>query len=260
MSDVIDYEGLFRAASAGRADEVRSFLEAGANLRYRNKKGTTAAHLASAKGRLEALKLMLDRGLCPNVTCAGGKTPLHMACNAETARLLLSAGASCGASDKYARKPLHTATMNRRDDVVAVLLAGGACAHVCDIWGSTPLHEAGDAKVASLLLDAGALAAARDKDGKTPLHTAVASGFDEVVEALVRAGADIGATDNAGRTPLHCARFFTTVKLLLALGANPELCDADGRKPLDRFQAMGLGGDMGASLAILLQGSLLTPA
>ena len=197
MSDVIDYDGLFRAASAGRADEVRSFLEAGANLRYRNKKGVTATHLASAKGRLEALKLMLDSGLCPNVTCAGGKTPLHMARNAETARLHLSAGASCGASGKYARKPLHTA---------------------------------------------------------------VASGFDKVVEALVKAGADIGATDDAGRTPLHCARFFTTVKLLLALGANPELCDAGGRKPLDRFQAMGLGGDMGASLAILLQGSLLTPA
>ena len=49
MSDVIDYDGLFRAASAGRADEVRSFLEAGANLRYRNKKGTTAAHLASVR-------------------------------------------------------------------------------------------------------------------------------------------------------------------------------------------------------------------
>ena len=167
MSDVIDYDGFFRVASAGRADEVRSFLEAGANLRYRNRKGVTVAHLASAKGRLEALKLMLDSGLCPNVTCAGDKTPLH---------------------------------------------------------------------------------------------TAVASGFDEVVGALVRAGADIGATDKAGRTPLHCARFFTTVKRLLSLGANPELCDADGRKPLDRFQAMGLGGDTGASLAILLQGSLLTPA
>ena len=50
------------------------------------------------------------------------------------------------------------------------------------------------------------------------------------------------------------------VRSFLEAGANPELCDAGGRKPLDRFQAMGLGGDMGASLAILLQGSLLTPA
>lgn len=106
---------------------------------------------------------------------------------------------------------------------------------------------------------AGADLNARDPDGfvppsghqanhRTPLFMAVYRGggyigggptytkFNaSVVEVLVLAGADLTLTDDSGRTALHvAARWHPAVfPLLLRLGADPAVVDAEGSTPLD---------------------------
>lgn len=69
------------------------------------------------------------------------------------------------------------------------------------------------------------------------LWTAVAARYPDVVRCLLEAGADVEvAAPGTGHTPLHVAAmrgWDELVEMLLARGADPERCDAAGRRPLD---------------------------
>lgn len=109
-----------------------------------NRHGETALHVASATGRTEMVRLLLDAGANVNATTApDGRTPLHLAClhgNVEAARLLLN----CATCDADAR----------------------------DRDGDTPLHLAiaGNARLVGLLVRHGASTDARNRRNMTPLQ------------------------------------------------------------------------------------------
>lgn len=78
------------------------------------------------------------------------------------------------------------------------------------------------------LLQRGADANIADRSGMTPLIRATQLGFVEGAEALIRGGARINEGGNSGETPLHRAvqrRDIAMVRLLISLGANPDLSD-----------------------------------
>ncbi len=102
--------------------------------------------------------------------------------------------------------------------------------------GFTGLHLAayfGRDEVVSLLLAAGADpdAMATNGTGLRPLHAATAARAPAIVEMLVEAGATVDARQTGGFTPLMAAAKHgdtTSLRLLLAAGADPSLASDDG--------------------------------
>jgi ankyrin repeat protein len=98
------------------------------------------------------------------------------------------------------------------------------------------------------LLAAGADVQAADKNGVTALHHAVRFRSAAAVRTLLEHGADLNqACRKSGSTPLHRAVLSTgapgtagkqaaareIVQLLLAAGADPSLCNKQGKTPGD---------------------------
>lgn len=120
---------------------------------------------------------------------------------------------------------------------------------------TTILHLAarfGREDLVLLLVDGGARLAARDEDGATALHLAARHGEAGVARVLLTAGADADATTELGRTPLHEAAQglgtpdgldarLEVARLLLARGADPNAREKSGFRPL-RY-VLSPGGD-----------------
>jgi ankyrin repeat protein len=169
----------------------------------------------------------------------GGLTPLVFAAregDAESAQLLLDAGAPINQTTEYGWTPLLTAVNNRNYEVAAFLLEKGADPNLANKGGWTPLYlatdnrniEGGDYPVPKgdmdhldiirLLLEKGANPNAKVKDntltrtiftmqwffedGATPFIRASQSSDTELMKLLVKYGADPKAATANGDTAL----------------------------------------------------------
>ncbi|CAJ1392092.1 unnamed protein product [Effrenium voratum] len=104
--------------------------------------------------------------------------------------------------------------------------------------------ERGDACGVQAALLQGAKPGMSGTLGCAPLHLAVTvSGWDppasvKIASILINARACIDARDGRSNTPLHYCAMYSQGgvwpgRLLLALGADPMLCNGDGQKPSD---------------------------
>jgi len=128
---------------------------------------------------------------------------------------------------------LHWAAINNRSELVHYLLSAGA---IVDAIGgdlnSTPLQWAvrqGHQGMVALLLNAGADATIRDGEGNAAIHIAAQFSYWPIVAYLVAKGIDVDTFDTNGLTPLMWAVLRSqgpdTIRVLLALGADPNLTD-----------------------------------
>jgi ankyrin repeat protein len=84
FSDLLNYE----------AEDITSPIDP---LVYRNPEGDSCLHIASLRGELRAVELLLEAGLDPNARGDMGNTPLHYATtrgNSNVANCLIAGGAS----------------------------------------------------------------------------------------------------------------------------------------------------------------------
>ena len=82
---------LTMAAPCGRLEMVRAALHHGASVNLRDDKGSNALMDAAAMGHTEAVKALVAAGAPLGALDAGTRTPLHMARDEATAKILTDA-------------------------------------------------------------------------------------------------------------------------------------------------------------------------
>eukprot|EP00878_Enallax_costatus_P016912 GHUV01017754.1.p1 GENE.GHUV01017754.1~~GHUV01017754.1.p1 ORF type:complete len:411 (+),score=140.65 GHUV01017754.1:1100-2332(+) len=239
------------AALWGNKETIKVLIDNGADVNCTNSRGTTPLHFAAAakKDALGACQLLLARGADPNKQDLFGYLPYEQA-EGPGVRVLL------GGPDQR----LFDHAAEGRVEELQQLLDSGAVKSlkVTDNEGNHCLNLAirnNQMPVVQLLLSVDPeLASLPDMTANTPLHCACEAGNSTLVQQLLQTDTDINmqnvnmceySTGNwavrgdvimpVDKSPLHLAveaGAADIVEMLLAKGANPNLCDFDGASPL----------------------------
>lgn len=215
------YNALHVAAMLGQTDKAHAIIHAKkCDINQRdNVKGQTPLLLACGQGHKRMVYILLSAGANPNIADKDGDTPLIMAVddnNSTIADLLLFYGAQIDQLDiGNDNTPLHTAIVNYNSDMVEFLLARNASPNLALGHDFTPLMAAAQLKTNS-------------KRKKT--HCL------RIIKALLDKGADHAVAYRKDKdTALHCVVHRLNqdgTYILLAAGANPNACNAEGYTPL----------------------------
>ena len=180
----------------------------------------TALHEAATRGDTAVLRQQLQQGVPVDGRDGAGRTALLAATHAnqvEAARLLVAAGADVNAKDAIQDSPYLYAGARGLLEILQLTLAHGADLRSTNRYGGTALIPAAE------------------------------RGHVEAVRTLITAGVDVDHINRLGWTALLEAillsdggpRHQQIVQLLLAAGANPNLADGDGVRPLQHAQQRG---------------------
>ncbi len=249
---------LMTAARTGQAGPVQALLARGAIVDAKERRGQTALMWAAADGHAAVVELLIKAGADFRMTLPdSGFTPWFFAARdgrAEVIRVLLKAGADVNApmeprkpTGKGARKgtgALLLAVENGHFNLAVELLTAGADPND-QRSGFTPLH---------VLTWVRKSQRGEDDGDPAPLGS---GNLDSVqfIQELVKRGADVNAHLKTGRggpgkydakgvTPFFMAAAtadLAYMKLLVKLGANPSLTNADGCTPLMAACGIGVG-------------------
>lgn len=256
---------LMTAARTGKPGPVKALLEGGADPNARERAGQTALMWAAAEGNTEAVQLLLGAGAELKATVDSGFDAFFFAARngrRDTVRALLRAGADVRA----AMEPRRPASRGPGRGSSALVLA----------------IENGHYELALDLLEAGA-DPNDQRSGFAPLHIMTwvrkpPRGEDfgappppelgkfssvDFIRALVKRGADVNLRLANGRgapgkfSPKGATAFFMAsatadlplMRLLLELGADPGISNADGCTPLIAACGIHVGSDQATEVA-----------
>lgn len=239
----------------------------------RDEKGRTVLHAAVAQGDEKLVSYLVAHGADANVADAAGESPLYDAARnnrSALATLLLAHAANPNSRNHKGQTPLHVAFAAAAWDAADALLGKGARLDIRDTLGRTAtfdcvsrgcspldrlaaagidfsvrdnaknslLHEAAasascDSDMAGNLIARGAPVDLKNIDGKTALHLAASQNNASLMRLLLEKGAAVDDRDNLGNTPLHLTTSPEVVTVLLEAGANPDLPNKHGDRPVN---------------------------
>jgi uncharacterized protein len=248
---------LMIASRTGQVGPVESLLAHGADVNAHDHKKQSSLMWAAADGNVNVVDVLLKAGADVRTPLASGFTPFFFAVregSTDVVRRLIQAGASVnetmrpekgsGLASKHATTPLILAVENGHFELAAALLEAGAdpndrpngftALHAIS-WVRKPIRGDGD---------------------PPPIGSGNMSSL-ELVRQLVAHGADVnvrlengasgrGEFTTTGSTPfLLAARASDAplMKVLLELGADPKVANADDCTPLLAATGVGALGD-----------------
>lgn len=203
-------------------------------------------HVAAQQGNIEALRILVEKGVDINVRTRfgqyNGETALNLALlNNQTtaARFLIDSGAILNLGNINGVRALEIATVNKDFDMVQYILNKGANPNNSNINKVTPLFVAvqnGSFDILKLLVSFGADVNYKSSNRSTPLfENVIISGNKKILEFLIENGADVNFKNEMGDTALHWAvgkNDLEKVSILLSAGADPNIVSNLGYSPL----------------------------
>ena len=119
---------LYKAAEAGKLDEVKAAVDAGARMEWANPDwdGRRAVHAASVEGHKDVVAFLGSRGADVNAVDNRQMTPLHRAAfngEASVCTALLALGVDPAMKNKWGKTALDDARRKNETECVAVLEA-----------------------------------------------------------------------------------------------------------------------------------------
>lgn len=182
-------EGLLDAASKGDLIKLKDAIEHGASIEATDISGQTAIFLAVAGGYEEIVKYLTEHGANLDRSSSNGITALQLAAelgNPQIVKILLEHGARTDVDNNTGWNALLYAIQNGNPEIVRELLAREKDVNALH-GGVTPLYLAVLNKkldVVQMLLAKGADPDVATRIGETPIALAVNNGDKQILDAL----------------------------------------------------------------------------
>ncbi|KAK6354158.1 hypothetical protein TWF730_008571 [Orbilia blumenaviensis] len=255
-SDSMRNSPLHIAAIHGAVQVAKLLIESKANVNAQNRSGSSPLHLSTNHAGM--VTLLLNNGAKSNLNDLGQKSPLIIACMAETrvsstdrlrvVKMLLDAGSETTASDSMGGTALYYAIQNGQFDIVGLICRRGR--HLSEGSRETLFQvfswavEFSNVSAFKYFVEQALerridITSLRDSYRKSILHIAIRS--PEILSLLldrkpkIEWSQAINATDNRNRTALYDAVYYgrlESVKKLLAAGADISLAANNSWTPL----------------------------
>ena len=203
----------------------------------------TVLHIACTKRNSDAVKMIVETGIDPNIEDEAGNTPLHLACRCAYKDLIaiILDSVHCGVNtvldilicfndqlevvslvtksmhlkqDDNGNTPLHSICITNNTELATVAANAECNPNVLNKQQDTPLHIAcrnSSIKMVEILLSIKDCDVnVKNKHGDSPLHLACRNKNMLIVEMLTAKQPDIYAKNNDGNTPIseafhpHC--------------------------------------------------------
>uniref|UniRef100_A0A4W5PHW0 Ankyrin repeat domain 6b n=1 Tax=Hucho hucho TaxID=62062 RepID=A0A4W5PHW0_9TELE len=235
-------ERLLVASHKGQADNVVQLINKGAKVAV-TKYGRSPLHLASYKGHIEVLRILLKAGCDLDIQDDGEQTALHRAAvvgNSDVISALIQEGCALDRQDKDGNTALHEVSWHGFSQSVKLLVKAGANVHAKNKAGNTALHLAcqnGHAQSSKVLLLGGSRPDSKNHVGDMCLHVAARYNHVSMLRILLGAFCSVAEKNQAGDTPLHVAAALNhkkTVRLLLEAGTDISIRNNAGQTALDQ--------------------------
>ncbi len=269
---------LYLACEKGYEVIMIMLLNQGVPVDQENRFGWTALDVACENGDMALIQLLLKRMANPRHMAKDGVMPIHRAAyggTPESLKFLLSFDSSLlEQEDQAGRTPLYWAAQEGNVDTLILLIAQKADHHHCARNGKTPLQAAmyfGRCDAVWVLLKQADIVLDINTSLVTQfLFKAIDDGHLKVLQELITRGIDLNQCNREKRSLLCYAlkqytqqpnykklRYFEMLALLLEKGADPNLLDLTGVRPLaevSRSEVLRLLLSYGADVRLPLEG------